>query len=405
MSPPAIDLTNEEAFRGGFPHQAFTWLRENAPVFWHEATSHTPDGEGFWVISRHADVLAVLQDPERFSSEKGGGRAYGGTQLKDDRGAGYFLNQTDDPHHRRLRSLVNKGFSPRRVGRLEDELKSRAGEMLDGLGSGDAFDFVEAARELPLQAICMVLGVPLGDRSMLCEWLDRGIEATTDHVVARESIKQLSDYGGELIRKRRARPGEDIFSVIVHATDDEGGQSLSDRELRAFFTLLFLAGAETTRNAMTGGLLALIENPSELRRLRGEPGLMRSAIEEILRWTTPSVYKRRTATRETTLGGKSIAAGDKLTFWEMSANRDRRVFRDPFALDLGRQPNPHLGFGHGVHFCLGANLARMEIRVMLESLLARNESWELAGEPVWVPNNRLLGLKTLPIRALPDPTD
>ncbi len=152
---------------------------------------------------------------------------------------------------------------------------------------------------------------------------------------------------------------------------------------------------------MTGGLLALIEFPDELARLRGDRELMKPAIEEILRWTTPSVYKRRTATEDTELSGTRIAAGDKLTFWEMSANRDPRIFADPFQLDLARQPNPHLGFGHGVHFCLGANLARLEIRVMIETLLDRDEGWELAGEPVWIPNNRLLGLKSLPIRSRP----
>ena len=397
--PNAFDLSDEASFRKGFPHATFSWLREHAPVYWHEATDHTPDREGFWVVSRYADVSTVLLDPQRFSSERGGPREFGGTQLKDDRGAGYFLNQTDDPHHRRLRSLVNTGFTPRRVGRLEQELRSRADDLLLELGSDTPFDFVGAARELPLQAICMVLGVPQSDRQMLCEWLDRGVEAQTDHVVARDAIKQLSDYGSELITQRRADPKEDIFSVIVHAKDEEGGQTLSDRELRAFFTLLFLAGAETTRNAMTGGLLALIEFPDQLSRLREDRELMKPAIEEILRWTTPSVYKRRTATEDTQLCGTQISAGDKLTFWEMSANRDDRVFADPFELDLARQPNPHLGFGHGVHFCLGANLARLEIRVMLESLLDRDEEWELCGEPVWIPNNRLLGLKSLPIRS------
>jgi cytochrome P450 len=396
---PVVDLSDPRSFRDGFPHAAFTWLRSEAPLFWHAPTARTPDGEGFWVLSRHADVLSVLQDPARFSSESGPGRELGGTQLKDDRGAGVVLNESDDPRHRRLRTLVNTGFTPRMIGRLEPELRRRTGRILDGLPRSETFDFaVAVARELPLQAICMMLGIPQDDREELCGWVDRGIEAETGEAIALDAHRKLGRYVAELIEKKRADPGDDVLSVIVHAKLGDGSGTLSKRELRAFFSLLFPAGAETTRSAISGGLLALMEQPEQWDALEGEPSLMKSAIEEIVRWTTPSAYKRRTTTRELDLFGNTIAAGDKVTVWEMSANRDERVFSDPFRFDLARSPNPHLGFGYGVHFCLGAHLARLEIRVMMEEILARALRFELAGTPVWRPNNRLVGLKSLPVR-------
>ncbi len=393
-----VDLSDPGSFRDGFPHASFVWLRREAPLFWHEPTDRTPDGEGFWVLSRHAEVLAVFQDPATFSSEGGGGRSGGGTQLKDDRGAGVVLNETDDPRHRRLRSLINTGFTPRQIGRLEPELRRRTRRILDGLRGEETFDFADrVARELPLQAICMLLGVPQADRAQLGDWVDSGVEADTEDVIALDAHKKLGAYAKKLIERKRAAPGDDILSVIVHARLDDQNSQLSDRELRALFSLLFPAGAETTRNALSGGLLALLENPGQLERLRRDPSVMKTAVEEIVRWTTPSVYKRRTATRDVELLGKTIRAGQKVTVWEMSANRDERVFSEPFRFDLTRRPNPHLGFGHGIHVCLGAHLARLEIRVVLEELLGRYARFELAGPPVWRPNNRLLGLKSLPV--------
>lgn len=400
LDQPVVDLSNGNSFKLGFPHDTFSWLRANAPIFWHEPTDHTPDGEGFWVISHYADIVDILQSPDIFSSERGGLREFGGTQLKDDRGAGYFLNQTDDPQHRRLRKLVNTGFTPRKVKQLEQELRERTRELLRILDSSMSMNFVDVAREIPLQAICMVLGVPQNDRRMLCDIVDHGIETQSDHVVARDSIKELSAYGQDLIDRKRSEPENDILSTIVHATQDKNGQPLSDRELRAFFTLLFLAGSETTRNAITGGLLAFLEHPEQLAIVRSDSSDIKLAIEEVLRWTTPSIYKRRTATKNIQLRDKTIKAGEKLTFWEMSANRDKNVFSDPFDFNVNREPNPHLGFGQGIHFCLGASLARMEMRVVFQELLLRNENWILTEDPVWVPNNRLLGLKSLMIKAV-----
>lgn len=400
MGDPVVDLSDPNCFRDGFPHESFTWLRREAPLYWHEPTPKTPDGEGFWVISRYDDVRDIFQDPERFSSETGGNRELGGTQLKDDRGAGVMVNNTDDPRHRRMRNLVNTGFTPRMIGRMEAELRARIDTILGAVAEKESFDFLtEVARELPLQAICSVLGVPQGDRAMLCDWVDEGIEADTGEVIAMSAHRKLGAYVRTLIEERRKTPTDDVISTIVHAEIE--GETLSDRELRAFFSLLFPAGAETTRSAIAGGLLALIEHPEQWDALKNQPELVKTAVEEIVRWTTPSTYKRRTATCDVELYGETIREGDKVTVWEASANRDEEIFSDPFRFDVARTPNNHVGFGHGVHFCLGAHLARLEIRITLEALLARFDGFELAGTPVYRPNNRLVGLKALPVRARP----
>ncbi|HEX2171066.1 MAG TPA: cytochrome P450, partial [Dehalococcoidia bacterium] len=266
---------------------------------------------------------------------------------------------------------------------------------------GEPFNFVEmVARELPLQAICNILGVPQEDRGQLAEWVDLGTEAETGEVIATEYVRLVGAYGEQLIDRKRRQPADDILSVVVHARLDDGSQ-LNNRELRAFFSLLFPAGAETTRSAIAGGLLALIENPDQLARLRADRGLLKFAIEDMLRWTSPSVYKRRTAIDGVVLHGRRIERGQKVTIWEMSANRDEAIFADPFRFDIGRQPNPHIAFGYGPHFCLGASLARLEMRVMFEDLLSRFDRFELAGEPRWTVNNRLVGLRDLPLRVTP----
>jgi cytochrome P450 len=312
---------------------------------------------------------------------------------------GYQLNQTDDPKHRRLRALVNKGFTPRMIGLLEDELRRRTKRILDEVPVGETFNFVPmVARELPLQAICSVLGVPQEDRREIVEIVDLAIGAGDGTVMSPQYLKRLGAYADAVVEQKRSHPANDILSVIVHARLDDGSAQLNNLELRAFFNLLFPAGAETTRGSIAGGLLALIENPNELERLRENSELMKPAIEEIVRWTSPSVYKRRTATRDTELRGQPIREGQKVTVWEMSANRDEDTFEESFRFDVGRDPNYHVGFGLGTHFCLGANLARLEIRVMFEELLERYKSFELMGPLAWTNNNRLLSLTELPLR-------
>jgi cytochrome P450 len=395
-----VDLSDSRSFASGFPHDAFTWLRDNAPLFWHPPTGVTPDQEGFWVVSRYHDVAAVQRDPVAFSSETAGGRQGGGTGLKDEPVSGVALNATDDPRHRRLRALVNKGFTPKAVAKLEDELSRRMQALLAAVAGEEAFDFVGAvARELPLQTICSLLGVPQADRTQLVQWVDLALASDSPSIMDPVYIRRIRDYAVTLIAAKRDQPADDIFSTIVHARLDGDGSRLQDRELIAFFTLLFPAGAETTRSAMAGAVKAFIDFPEQYDRLRQDLSLMQAAGEEIIRWTTPSVYKRRTATCDRSMHGNTIRAGDKVTFWEMSANRDERYFDRPFEFDVARWPNKHLGFGAGVHFCLGASLARLELTVALRELIKRYRGFELAGDLEWVPNNRLLGLRKLEIRA------
>jgi len=400
----ALDLSDNATFARGFPHDHFTWARAHAPVYWHEPTAATPDGDGFWVMSRHEDAMAVMLDPATFSSDRGGGRTAGGTGLKDEHQAGKFLNWSDDPRHQRLRSLVNKGFTNRAIHELEAELRRRTVALIEAFPENEPFDFVARfSRDLPLQAICLLLGVPQEDRALLAGWVDAGVAAPTPEIIAREYAWRLRQYGARLIAKKRANLTDDILSTIIKARlepeeDGSAGGPLTDEELVNFFMLLFAAGAETTRSAIGGGLRALMDNPEQLERLRAA-GIaeMRVAVDEVLRWTTPSIFKRRTATRDVRFKGQPIKAGDKVTYWEMSANRDEAVFDQPFRFDIARSPNRHVAFGFGVHVCLGASLARMEIRLAFAELLARIETFTPEGPIDWMPNNRLLGIRHMPL--------
>jgi cytochrome P450 len=372
-------------------------------VWWHEPTGHTPDGEGFWSVATHAECLEVLRGPATYSSERGGDRPYGGTLIQDLPIAGHVLNMMDDPRHARIRRLVSSGLTPRTIRRVEAELRRRVRPLLDAVETGVPFDFLrDVAAEIPMQMICLLLGVPEADRHWLFEAVEPGFdfrgsrradEPDPDTEAARARMRE---YGDELIAHKRAHPADDMLSIVVHATlDDADPPTLTDTELYSFFSLLFTAGSETTRNGIAGGLLALAERPDQWDRLRTDPGRLPTAVEEVLRWTTPSPAKRRTATRPTVLRGREIAPGDKVVIWEGSANRDESVFADPFTFDVARNPNPHLGFGHGIHFCLGANLARLEIRVLLEELLPRFSAARLVEPPEWTRSNRHTGLRRL----------
>ena len=399
------DLTDLDLFAHGFPHDVFALHRREAPVYWHPPTIHTPDGEGFWSVATHAESLAVMQDPVTYSSETGGTRPFGGTILPDSPAAGNALNMMDDPRHARVRRLVSKGLTPRMIGRLEDELRRRMRVLLDAVAPRGACDFVtEVASELPLQAISILLGTPEADRHQLFQWVDHvfDFQRGDAFVMSPEAVTafgNLAEYGTRLIDEKRLRPADDMLSVVVHATlPDEDPPQLTESELQLFFSLLFAAGADTTRNATAGGLLALLQHPDELAQLRTTPALLPATVEEMVRWTSPSAYNRRTATRDVALGGQRLRAGDKVVFWEASANRDERVFADAMRFRAGRDPNPHVGFGHGIHHCLGANLARLEMRVIFEELLARLDALTLAGAPEWTRSNKHTGLRHLPIR-------
>jgi cytochrome P450 len=401
-----FDLTDLNNFAAGFPHELFAVHRHEAPVYWHEPTAHTPDNEGFWSVATYAETLRVLKDPETFSSERGGERPCGGTLLQDLPIAGMILNMMDGTRHARIRRLVTTGLTPRTIGRLEAELRRRTKVLLEGIDDATTFDFVHAvAAELPMQAICILLGVPEQDRHELFACIEHAFDfrgereafETTEEGAAAHA--RMFEYGRALIADKRRQPTDDMLSVVVHATlDDVDPPTLSDGELYTFFNLVFAAGSETTRNAVAAGLLALLERPQQMALLRGDARLLTSAIEEMLRWTTPSPSKRRTATRHIELGGQPIAPGDKVLVWEGSANRDERAFADAMEFDVRRDPNPHLAFGHGVHFCLGGNLARLEMRVVFEELLSAFADCEQAGPVEWTRSNRHTGIRHLPLR-------
>jgi cytochrome P450 len=395
-----IDFTDLDNFASGFPHDLFEVHRREAPVYWHQPTENTPDGEGFWSVASYAETLAVFRDPQTYSSVTGGSRPFGGTLLQDLSIAGQVLNMMDDPRHSTIRRLVSSGLTPRMIARVEDDLRSRARRLLDAVVPGEPFDFlVDIAAELPMQMICILLGVPESER----HWLFHAIEPQFDFGGARKaSVGQMSveeagsrmyAYGQELIASKRAQPTDDMLSVVANATVDDDG--LSDLELYLFFSLLFSAGAETTRNSVAGGLLALADHPEQLQALRADLGLLPTSVEEMVRWTSPSPSKRRTATRDVELGGCAIEAGQKVQIWEGSANRDAAVFEDADSFDIERKPNPHLGFGQGVHYCLGANLARLELRVLFEELLDRFSSVQVVKPVEWARSNRHTGIRHL----------
>ena len=399
-----IDFTDLDNFAEGFPHALFALHREQAPVYWHAPTENTPDGEGFWSVATHAETLAVLRDPDTYSSVTGGERPFGGTLLQDLPIAGQLLNMMDDPRHAAVRRLVSSGLTPRMIRRVEDDLRDRARHLLDEVEPGTPVDFlVDVAAEVPMQMICILLGVPESER----HWLFEAIEPSFDFGGSRKaSITRLSveeagsrmyAYGQELIAAKRAQPSDDMLSVVVNSADPE----LSDIESYLFFNLLFSAGAETTRNAIAGGLLALAEHPDAYRELRADPAVLPTAIEEMVRWTAPSPSKRRTVTRPATLGGQSLEPGQKVLVWEGSANRDGAVFADPELFDIRRKPNPHMGFGHGVHYCLGANLARLELRVLFEEILGRYSGVRLAAPVEWARSNRHTGIRHLVVEFTP----
>jgi cytochrome P450 len=404
-----VDLTDLDVFADGFPDEAFTRLRKEAPVWWHAPTEHTPDGVGFWVVSTHAEVMAVAADAGLYSSEGCPGAVGGGTIIQDlpfGFAPGVLLNMMDDPRHHRIRRLITPAVAPRALALMEVELRSRARRIVDAVAERGECDFLsDVAVELPLQAVAALMGVPDADRHDLLGWsnatLDfegRELGETSDRVA--EAAASMAAYGTALIAEKRGTPGDDLISVVTHATiEDAAGElsPLSDIELVMFFNLLVVAGSETTRNSIALGMVALIEHPDQLEALRVDRTLMPGAVEEILRWSSATLYNRRTATGPAELCGQQIATGDKVTLWWPSANRDESVFDNPFRFDIWRDPNPHLTFGHRTHFCLGANLARLEIRVILDEVLDRLDGFELLGPVERVRTNKHAGVWHVPM--------
>jgi len=360
-------------------------------------------------VFRHADVEHVNKTPSVFSSH------LGATQIRDPAPDDLafvqrMLLNLDPPGHSRLRAVVNKAFTPRAVARLEAVVHERAEAIVDAVAGRGECDFpVDLGSELPLLTLAEVMGVPIADRALLRGWADRIIGFQDEEYAARQpaadppvdprsraALADMFGYAGELAAAKRARPGEDILSVLLHAEVD--GARISDEEFENFFFLLAVAGNETLRNAVPGGMLALLEHPGERARLQGDLSLLPTAVDEMLRYVTPVIHFRRTATRDTTLAGRPIRAGDKVVVFYSSANRDETVFADPDRFDVGRRPNDHLSFGVGPHFCLGAALGRLQMTAMFRQILTRLPDLELAGPVVRLRSNFQSGIKHMPVR-------
>ncbi|MHB8466849.1 MAG: cytochrome P450 [Acidimicrobiales bacterium] len=401
MKVADIDLLDRDVFTEGVPHDWFTYLRAHDPVYRHPE----PDGPGFWVVTKYADVAAVGRDAATFSSDQDRGGVIGlEEQLIDPEFEGTKLMLTmDPPEHTRYRKLVNKGFTPRMINDLERHIRDLAVDIVDRAVAQPTCDFVvDVAAELPLQAIAELIGVPFDERHKLFDWSNRMVGSEDpEYAVGIEEANtarfEMFMYAAQLAEERRREPRDDIMTSLLHAEVE--GENLSDMEFNLFFMLLSVAGNETTRNAISHGMSAFLEHPEEYAKLVEDPaGRIASATEEILRWASPVMYFRRNVTKDTELRGQQLKAGDKLSIWYASANRDEDVFDDPFRFDIERSPNDHLAFGGGgPHFCLGSSLARMEIRVLFEELARRVPSVVASGPAEPLRSNFIGGIKHLPV--------
>jgi cytochrome P450 len=405
LSSPDFWTLPPEEREGGF-----ATLREERPISFHEEfeVDFLPRGPGYWALTRHADILEASRDAGRFCSGKG-------TNIPDLPEAfneffGSMINM-DDPRHARLRRIVSRGFTPKALGRLEEDVQRRAKGVIDRVLDKGECDFVtEIAAPLPLEIICDMMGIPesqhrfVFERSNVIlglgdpEYVPEGENIQAAALRAGMDLRGLMD---ELAAERRKDPKDDLTSQLLSAEIE--GESLSDQELASFFVLLVVAGNETTRNAISHGMKALTDHPDQRRRWAGDfEKVAPTAIEEIVRWATPVIHFRRTATRDTTIGGHPLKEGEKVVLWYNSGNRDEAVFEDPHRFDVTRQPNEHVGFGGpGPHHCLGANLARREMRVMFREILTRLPDLEISGPPQMLMSNFIHGIKHMPCAFTP----
>jgi cholest-4-en-3-one 26-monooxygenase len=396
-----IDLTDLDTFVRGVPHDQLDRIRAEAPVYFHPEQ----DGSGFWCITRADDLHTVSHEWEVFSSEWGITlhESLSEEQLEQNR---MMMLMMDPPRHTKLRLLVNKGFTPRMIGRLHDQVRAITRDIVDNVIERGECDFVvDVAAELPLQVIAEMMGVPQEDRHKVFDWSNRMIGSEDpEYAVSEENAMaaatEMFMYANELAAHKRANPSDDIISVLLQAEVE--GERLTDLEFDLFFELLAVAGNETTRNLISHGMLALIENPDQRALLLDDPSLLPSAVEEMLRYASPVMYMRRTARTGFELRGEQIEEGDKVALWYIAANHDPDVFKDPHTFDIRRDPNEHEAFGGGgPHFCLGTHLAKLEITVMFEELMARIPDMELSGDVERLRSNFINGIKHMPVQFSP----
>ncbi len=403
-----IDLTDLDVFAKRMPHEWFEVLRRQHPVWQHPPTATEP--EPFWVVSSYEHITEVHRLGALYSHQTGPGRnGAGGIALNDipvGRGPGLQMVMTDPPQHTRYRKLINTGFTPRMIRRLEHTMRTRTDVIIDRICEAGEADFVtQVSAELPLMAIADILGVPEKDRNLLLDWSNRTIGGSDPEFSSdpskpsgeyEKAMIEMAIYAHELTERKRKEPSDDVWTALTEASvrlDDGELTQLTDIERDLFFTLLIVAGNETTRNAISLGLLALLEHPEQWELVH-QNGMDTAAVDEILRYTSPVNYFRRTAAADNQLGGESIRAGDKVTLWYPSGNRDEKIYEDPHRLDLSRKDNHHLAFGAGgSHFCLGANLARLEIEVMFEGLAKRLPDIRITGPTERLRMNLVNGIK------------
>jgi cytochrome P450 len=386
----------------------FAKLRAEKPVSFHDEPVPPPEvpfpqGPGFWAVTRYADVMQVSRDPDTFHSAPSS--TIGDLPAEIAEWLGSMINM-DAPKHTKLRLIVNRGFTPRQIAKVEESVRVQAVEIVDRVAPMGSCDFVtEIAAALPLQIICDMMGIPREDTQQIFAWTNviLGVgdpEYTQSFEDLMAAGMGLFQYGLSLAEDRLQNPRDDITTSLMQAEieDDEGRHKLTPGELGSFFLLLVAAGNETTRNAISHGMYALTEHPDQ-RKLWVDDfeAVSPTAVEEIVRWATPVINFRRLATRDVVVSGQEIAEGEKVVMWYNSANRDERTFEDPYKFDVLRTPNEHFGFGGGgPHFCLGANLARREIKVMFEELLRRLPDIEITGEPVYLQSSFIHGIKRMP---------
>ena len=402
MTAPEVNLVDPDTYqRGGPPHDQFAWLREHAPVFWH-ADGGEPGWPGFWAVTRHHDIEHVSRHPEIFSSIERLA-LFGEIPEEQIQLQRLMMLNMDPPQHTRQRAFVNRGFTPRMIHRLEEHIAQICHSLLDDVQHTSAADFVtEIAAPLPLWVICELIGAPVEDRGRIFELSNLMIgagdpEFQIEPEASQNAAAEVYAYGETLAARRREQPADDIITKLLQP--NEAGEALTPTEFDLFFLLLTVAGNETTRNAAAGGMLALFEHPEQWQRLLDDPSLIPTAAEEIVRWVSPVNLFRRTAMCDTELGGQAIAAGDKVVVFYSSANRDESVFTAAEKFDVGRDPNPHVGFGGGgPHFCLGRHLAALELRVLLKALTERMPGIRLDGQPSRLRSNFINGIKHMPVR-------
>jgi cholest-4-en-3-one 26-monooxygenase len=398
----AIDLFDPGIYAKAMPHETFARLRREAPVFFHPE----PDGPGYWALTKYEDIVTVSSDNNLFSSWAGG------TNIPDLPADGLAVVRTimlnmDPPQHTKYRRLVSTGFTPRMIAALEPHVREITRKIVDRVAKRGECDFVtDIAAELPLEVIAEMIGVPPDDHKKVFDWSNRLIgfddpEYQTSPEDGQIAATEMFVYANQIATDRKAHPRKDLVSVLMAAEVD--GEKLSEADFDGFFILLAVAGNETTRNLISGAMLALVEHPDQRQRLIDDPSLMPLAVEEFLRWVSPLIYFRRTATADTQIRGQQIKTGQKVAMYYPSGNRDEDVFENGDVFDVGRSDNPHIAFGGtGPHFCLGASLARLEIRCMFEELLSRLPDMKLAGPVQRLRSNFINGIKHMPVRFTPE---